>query len=344
LIRDRSFVVVLVGAVTGVVLARGAGAVIDAHAPVAAAAPVAMRAPGAPAAPATDHAAAKGADSTTPPAHDEGEPDDPHSDADDNPYEESAPAKASPFRIPVTLRDGMLRLPGGHFVMGSASARAPANERPARPMTVTPFWIDRTEVTVDAYRACVDAGSCVRPERASATCTYDANDPDLPVSCVHWADAEAYCAFVGKRLPTEREWEYAARGSYAIPFPWGVGAGACTNAVTLISEISAKSCTRMPARVGSHPGGASVFGAQDMSGNVEEWTADWYVELLGPGPAPRAGAARVLRGGGWLSTPSQSRTTSRDWGSALEAGANVGFRCAKDDAGLPAHEANDSRP
>jgi formylglycine-generating enzyme required for sulfatase activity len=81
--------------------------------------------------------------------------------------------------------------------------------------------------------------------------------------------------------------------------------------------------------VGSHPAGASVFGLQDMSGNVEEWTADWYVESLGPGPAPRAGAAHVLRGGGWLSQPTMSRTTSRNWGSALEAGPNVGFRCAK---------------
>jgi formylglycine-generating enzyme required for sulfatase activity len=116
----------------------------------------------------------------------------------------------------------------------------------------------------------------------------------------------------------------------AVPFPWGVGAN-CGNAVTLINEQSGKSCGRRPARVGTHPGGASIFGVQDLSGNLEEWTADWYVELLGPGPAPRAGAAHVLRGGGWQSTPSQSRTTSRNWGSALEAGANVGFRCAKDD-------------
>jgi formylglycine-generating enzyme required for sulfatase activity len=67
-----------------------------------------------------------------------------------------------------------------------------------------------------------------------------------------------------------------------------------------------------------------------MSGNLEEWTADWYVDSLGPGPAPRSGAAHVLRGGGWLSPPSFSRTTSRNWGSSLEAGPNVGFRCARD--------------
>jgi formylglycine-generating enzyme required for sulfatase activity len=214
-------------------------------------------------------------------------------------------------------------------MMGSSNQRAPANERPARQATVATFWIDRTEVTVGAYRACVDAGTCARPSRASATCTYDAGDPELPVSCVRWTDADTYCRFAGKRLPTEREWEYAARGTFPTAFPWAGGA-TCTNAVTLVNEQSGRSCAQRPARVGTHPAGASLFGAQDLSGNVEEWTADWYVESLGPGPAPRAGAAHVLRGGGWLSPPSQSRTTSRDWGSALEAGPNVGFRCAKD--------------
>jgi eukaryotic-like serine/threonine-protein kinase len=246
-----------------------------------------------------------------------------------NPYEEAVPpARAQPARLSVPLRDGMLKLPGGRFVMGSASAWAPVNERPAHPTNVPPFWIDRTEVTVGAYRACVDAGACARPERASATCTFDGDDPELPVSCVHWRDADAYCRFAGKRLPTETEWEYAARGQNALPFPWG-NAPACTNAVVLLNVQSGKGCAPHPARVGTHPAGASVFGVQDMSGNVEEWTSDWYAEMVGP--SPRAGVAHVLRGGGWLSTATMSRTTSRDWGSALEAGPNVGMRCARDD-------------
>jgi formylglycine-generating enzyme required for sulfatase activity len=260
------------------------------------------------------------------------EPDDSHA-AGDNPYDESpAPARrAAPVpRQVVTLKDGMLHLPGGRFVMGSSNPRSPANERPARPLVLPAFWIDRTEVTVGAYRGCVDAGRCARPAKASATCTFDAGDPDLPVSCVHWRDADAYCHFAGKRLPNEREWEYAARGTMAIPFPWGTKAS-CTNALTLINDQSGLTCARRPAPVGTHPSGASVFGVHDMSGNLEEWTADWYAESLGPSAAPRAGAAYVLRGGGWLSPPSMSRTTSRNWGSALEAGANVGFRCARDD-------------
>ena len=285
-------VVVVVAAATGVALGRGAGAA----------------------------------------GRDDSEPEEAHSpSASDNPYDDTPQTRGLPTRQVVPLQNGMLRIPGGRFTMGSANPRAPANERPARPLTLPAFWIDRTEVSVGAYRACVDAGVCPHPARTSAACTFDLGDADLPISCVHWRDADAYCRFAGKRLPTEREWEYAARGPYATPFPWGM-APACANGVTLINEQSAKSCAAAlhPLRVGVRPGGASTFGVLDMSGNVEEWTADWYVELLGPGPAPRSGAAHVLRGGGWMSPPSASRTTSRNWGSALEAGPNVGLRCAKD--------------
>ena len=148
------------------------------------------------------------------------------------------------------------------------------------------------------------------------------------MSCVHWRDADAYCRFAGKRLPSEREWEYAARGGLTAAFPWA-GVASCQNAVTLTSDLTYKPCAARPTRVGTHPLGASFFGVQDLSGNVEEWTADWYVESPGLA-APRAGSAHVLRGGGWLSPPSLSRTTARDWGSAVEAGPNVGFRCARD--------------
>jgi formylglycine-generating enzyme required for sulfatase activity len=325
-IRDRwTLLVVAVASVVGTGLGRGAGAVLETRGPRAVTA--AVVAP--PVVASSSPAAATGSASpaASGPSHDEGEPDD---GAGDNPYDETPPAHPTAPRILVPARDGMLRLPGGRFTMGSSSPKAPANERPARATSVGPYWMDRTEVTVAAYRACVQAGTCPVPTRTSADCTYDSDDPDLPVSCVHWSDADAYCHFVGKRLPSEREWEFAARGQFAVPFPWGAGAS-CTDAITLINEQSGRSCAHHPARVGTHPGGASIFGVQDLSGNVEEWTADWYAELLGPGPAPRAGAAHVLRGGGWLSTPSQSRTTARNWGSAVEAGANVGFRCARDD-------------
>ena len=330
MLSRSTLTVVGIAAVTGVALARVASAV-GADAPnVAGASAATSRATASVPSFASAMTTPAGSGALPPPspgAHVDSEPDDSH--PSDNPYDDTPAPRSGVPHLALVAQDGMLKLPAGKFVAGSSNPHAPANERPSRPVTLPEFWIDRTEVTVGAYHACVDAHACARPVRASATCTYDAGDPDLPVSCVHWSDAEAYCHFAAKRLPTEVEWEYAARGPMAVAFPWG-GAPSCTNAITLINDQSAKTCAPRPARVGSHPNGASFFGVQDMSGNVEEWTADWYVESLAPGPAPRAGSAHVLRGGGWLSPPSLSRTTARDWGSAVEAGPNVGFRCARD--------------
>ena len=123
----------------------------------------------------------------------------------------------------------------------------------------------------------------------------------------------------------------AARGTTPIRYPWGgQSAAGCGAAVTLASDATQRSCGgKRPSKVGSHVMGASPFGIYDMSGNVEEWVADWYAETNSD-LSPRAGASHVLRGGGWLSMPSASKTTSRNWGSAREAGPNVGFRCARD--------------
>jgi formylglycine-generating enzyme required for sulfatase activity len=261
------------------------------------------------------------------------------SDEEPSPDEEpAAPPPAPPVRPPpvharpkLPSKDGMLLLPGGRFMMGSSDPKAPSNERPAHLETVGPFWIDRTEVTVGAYRACVEKHSCRTPERSSATCTYEMGDPLLPISCVRFEDADTYCRLLGKRLPREVEWEFAARGTTNAVFPWGRGASNCAVAATLLHESTGRSCTgRKPSKVGVHPMGASTFGVLDLSGNVEEWTSDWYSESVAGGAAPSAGASHTLRGGGWLTPPSMSRTTSRNWGSSLEAGANVGFRCARD--------------
>jgi formylglycine-generating enzyme required for sulfatase activity len=243
----------------------------------------------------------------------------------------AASAKPAVFqRQPAILKDGMLRIPGGRFTMGTSEKNAPPNERPARSVAVPAFWIDRTEVTVGAYRACVERGACPRPTRTSPTCTFDLGDPQLPVSCVAWSSANAYCLAVGKRLPREIEWENAARGTTPIRYPWGGGHG-CGVASTLAGETTNRSCSgKRPSHVGAHLGGASPYGVLDMSGNVEEWVADWYADSVSE-LSPRAGASHVLRGGGWLSAPSLARTTSRNWGSVRESGPNVGFRCAKDD-------------
>ena len=243
--------------------------------------------------------------------------------------EPAAKAKPPPMRrVRVPERDGMLLIPGGRFPMGTNNPKAP-NERPQRVVTVGAFWLDRTEVTVGAYRACVDAKRCERPQRRSATCTYDLGDPELPVSCVRWSDADAFCKSVHKRLPAEAEWEFAARGPEGAGYPWGSRFPDCKLANTLVRESSGRTCHPRPWRVGSVPANASKYGVLDLSGNVQEWTADWYTERLGS-LAPLAGASHTLRGGGWLSTPGQSRAAARDWASVLEAGPNVGLRCARD--------------
>jgi formylglycine-generating enzyme required for sulfatase activity len=256
----------------------------------------------------------------------------PEADGDEGDHPAAGPTtKPTPFqRQPAVLKDGMLRIPGGRFTMGTSDKNAPPNERPARSVAVPAFWIDRTEVTVAAYRACVERGACARPLRTSPMCTFDLGDPQLPVSCVPWSSANAFCLAVGKRLPREVEWENAARGTTPIRYPWGGGHG-CGVAATLAGETTNRSCSgKRPSRVGAHLGGASPYGVLDMSGNVEEWVADWYSDSVSE-LSPRAGASHVLRGGGWLSVPSLARTTSRNWGSVREAGPNVGFRCARDD-------------
>jgi formylglycine-generating enzyme required for sulfatase activity len=245
---------------------------------------------------------------------------------------ETSPPRPTVTRgVDVPLTDGMLRIPGARFTIGSVDTAAPPNERASMLAIVSSFWIDRTEVTVAAFRACVVRGACARPARTSASCTYDLGDPMLPISCVRWDAARAYCVAMGKRLPREIEWELAARGTQDIRYPWGGARPSCAAAVTLVNNATQRTCgkRKWPARVGTHPIGASPFGVQDMSGNVEEWVEDFYAPQVSP-LSPRAGASHVLRGGGFLSAPSASRTTSRNWGSVYEAGPNVGFRCARD--------------
>ena len=260
-----------------------------------------------------------------------GAPAAPEGEGDEGEHPAAAAVKPLPLqRQPAILKDGMLRIPGGRFTMGTSDKNAPANERPARTVAVPAFWIDRTEVTVGAYRASVERGQCPRPPHSSPMCTFELGDPQLPISCVPWSAANAYCLAIGKRLPREVEWENAARGNTPIKYPWGGGPG-CGVAAMLAGETTNRSCSgKRPSHVGAHVGGASPYGVQDMTGNVEEWVADWYSDSVSE-LSPRAGASHVLRGGGWLTAPSLAKTTTRNWGSVREAGPNVGFRCARDD-------------
>lgn len=252
---------------------------------------------------------------------------DDHGDQGEYDEEMSRGAGASPTDVtaPPAEHANMVRVPGGRFAYGPSEPKGAARET-----VVQPFLLDRTEVTVGAYRACVAVGTCAVPARTSPYCTFDLGDPALPISCVRHAAAVSFCASRGARLPREAEWELAAKGPSPRAYPWGDTQPLCAVSATLRGEHTAKSCTGgVPARVATHPLGRSPYGIDDLAGNVEEWTADFYAEPR-PAAPPRAGASFVLRGGSWLLSPSAAKTTARTAGSSMEAGPGVGFRCAKD--------------
>ena len=230
------------------------------------------------------------------------------------------PPPVTPRPSAVVVKDGMALVPGGRFTMGSRDRKAPPNERPPRPATVRPFWLDRTEVTVGAYRACVDEGRCTPPGRTSATCTWDLGDPQLPVSCVRFEQAERFCRARGKRLPPEVEWELAARGTEGRRFPWGDGPGGCRAAATPLHDATGRTCR---AAVPSAP----TRGRQSRHPRGERGDGSGSTRSRSPS-RPLGGGRAVLRAGGWLA-PSDARATSAA-GRAASSGAQRGLRCARD--------------
>jgi serine/threonine-protein kinase len=195
-----------------------------------------------------------------------------------------------------------------------------------RPIAVAAFTIDRTEVTVEAYRACIDAGACT----AAATvgeCNLGEPDRDrFAINCVTWGQARAYCAWAGGRLPTEAEWEAAARGTDGRRFPWGDsppddgGIHRADYGEGLVPELWARDRWTYDAPVGTFPAGAGPFGTLDMAGNLAEWVEDAYQGAAVPG-------ARVVRGGSWRDYARRIRTSARDPHPAGQWYVTVGFRC-----------------
>jgi formylglycine-generating enzyme required for sulfatase activity len=166
--------------------------------------------------------------------------------------------------------DGMtlVCVPVGEFNMGSDNDDS--DEKPVHQVTLDAYWIDQSEVTNAMYQQCVDAGVCRTPYySSSSTCTnyYGASQfADYPVIHVSWEDAVTYCQWARRKLPTEAQWEKAARGTDGRTYPWGAGIDASkANYNSNIGDTSA---------VGSYPAGASPYGAYDMAGNVWEWVAD----------------------------------------------------------------------
>jgi sulfatase modifying factor 1 len=236
----------------------------------------------------------------------------------------------------MTPPEDMVAVPGGAFSMGcneALDADCAPDEYPYHEVNLGPFAIDRTEVTLTAYQSCIDAGECPPLPAMDASGNPCANAPgDLPVSCVSWFHARDYCESVGKRLPTEAEWEKAARSDDGRIYPWGAEAPSCTLAVMSDCPTNGKQ------PVATKPAGASPYGALDMSGNVFEWVADWYgaayyVESPPDDPqGPDNGARRIIRSGGSNYGAAAMRNSFR--GVSFEVPTpdsthtNVGFRCA----------------
>jgi formylglycine-generating enzyme required for sulfatase activity len=232
--------------------------------------------------------------------------------------------------------DGMelVYVPGGTFRMGSAEGDD--DELPVHLVTLDGFWIDRTEVTNARYRQCVEAGNCDEPG-----CWDDAgfNALEQPVVCVSWWDADDYCEWAGGRLPTEAEWEYAARGPESFLYPWGNTFECAHSNADDESELDdyivpgGEGCDGYvrTAPVGSFEGGASWCGALDLAGNAWEWVHDWH-ELYPDGPrtnpiGPEFGNRRVLRGGSWDYYEHSVRAANRRKHDPDYQHENLGFRC-----------------
>ncbi len=250
--------------------------------------------------------------------------------------------------------EGMVLVPAGEFTMGMDADEALkecrkylddckrkwfTNEEPVHQVYLDAFYIDKYEVTQGEYDKCVAAGKCEANEK------YDGfTGSKQPVVGVAWEDAKTYCEWAGKRLPTEAEWEKAARGTDGRMYPWGNefdGTKAnfcdknCENDWALKDQDDGYAKT---APVGSYPEGASPYGALDMTGNVWEWTADWYdydEDYYRNSPAknpkgPDTGTYRVLRGGGWRADPGALRVPHRSYLRPVYRYYDIGFRCSRD--------------
>jgi formylglycine-generating enzyme required for sulfatase activity len=222
------------------------------------------------------------------------------------------------------VKDGatVVRIPAGEFSMGSPEGEGESDERPQHAVDLSEFLIDKTEVSWRQFQKFAEATGSQLPR----TPIWGIRD-HYPVSFVLWEEAKQYCEWVGGRLPTEAEWEKAARGTDAQRYPWGNDWKPLCNSISGgLHQLEA---------VGSYPGCVSPYGVLDMSGSMWEWTADryaedYYHEAASRDPrGPDSGRLRVMRGGAWMSQPLWLRAAYRAKRAPTSRNADHGFRCAQ---------------
>jgi formylglycine-generating enzyme required for sulfatase activity len=278
-------------------------------------------------------------------------------------------ANPAGLTLAVENPDDMVRIPAGEFRMGaSAESGGLPDEQPERSILLSAYDIDRFEVTNEAYFLFVSMTGHRAPENSNPAATLWKDRKPIPgierhpVVNVSWSDAEAYCRWAGKRLPTEAEWEKAARGTDGRRYPWGnqwdfslansasywanrtveFNSGAEWEAFwgkgegARIAKEKGLNGEVLTMPVGSFPGAVSAYGLFDMAGNAAEWVQDWYDPNYYPnGPltsptGPQRGAIKSMRGGSWLKPAVSLRTSDRDWGTMDSRPSGTGFRCAHD--------------
>jgi len=245
----------------------------------------------------------------------------------------------------------LVYIPEGDFTMGDSANTAQAeclktdrdcpydwftDEAPAHKVYLSPFWIDKSEVTNAMYALCVKAGACLLPDSSSSRSrsSYFGNFQfaNYPVIYVTWYDANTYCSWSGQHLPSEAEWEKVARGTDERIYPWGNSAPDCS--IANYYPINHDPCMGDTTAVDSYPANVSPYGVLNMAGNVWEWTADWYSDTFySSSPqsnpnGPATGTKRIMRGGAWSFYENVLRSTNRHGDVPDHSDDSLGFRCA----------------